>query len=210
MFLCRLRSGHWQCHMCDLPRRETDVDTAFALPYQLMNDVCWCIFCFPVRARIWGSTTLLITAYLTDCCRRVDFRHARHTFFQACAALWGDGADVLPWGGDGADALRLGDGAETLPSICSRLCRCAFVQCNHDGPASTGQNPEKCQWIEFEQRSMRCSSMLHACAANVTANVILKHARQKTYVRARKSFAVSHEPSQGCFCCRSVGLVRST
>jgi hypothetical protein len=164
----------------------------------------------PVRARIWGSTTLLITAYLTDCCRRVDFRHARHTFFQACAALWGDGADVLPWGGDGADALRLGDGAETLPSICSRLCRCAFVQCNHDGPASTGQNPEKCQWIEFEQRSMRCSSMLHACAANVTANVILKHARQKTYVRARKSFAVSHEPSQGCFCCRSVGLVRST
>jgi hypothetical protein len=168
----------------------------------------------PVGARIWGSTTLLITAYLTDCCRRVDFRHARHTFFQACATLWGDGADVLPWGGDGgdgADALHLGDGAETLPSICSRLCRCAIFQCNHDGPASTGQNPEKFQWTKFEQRSMRCSSMLHACAANVIANVIPEHARQKTHMRARKSFwEGSHEPSQGCFCCRSVGLVRST
>jgi hypothetical protein len=117
----------------------------------------------PVGARLWGSTTLLITAYLTDCCRRVDLRHARQTFFQACTTLGGDGADVLPFGGDGADAFRLRDGAETIPSICSHcVCRCAFVQCNHDGPASTGQNSGKCNCIEFELRSM-CSSMLHLC-----------------------------------------------
>lgn len=162
----------------------------------------------PVGARLWGCTTLMITAYLTDFCRRVDFRHARHTFFQACATLWGDGADALPWGGDGADALRLGDGAETLPSICSRcVCRCAFVQWASISRSEFGKVPV------HQIRSTQHEMFLHAtcvCSQCDCKRDVPTHTRQKPHVYARKSFAVSHDPSQGGFCCRSVGLVRST